>query len=323
MERSWLLLLHQIPPSPAYFRARVLRRLQKLGALPIKNSAYLLPSNAETMEDMEWLRSEIVEKGGEAWVFEAATVAGLTDASLVSAFRELHAVDISQLLDKCRALRCNIESDGGDPSQFRADYRKLKKQLAEVAAIDYFHAAGRTEVEEALDTMGRLIDAARTTPVHKPKKDSLVGRTWVTRRSIKVDRIGTAWLIRRFIDPKATIKFVNPDGYKHADGELRFDMFEGEFTHEGDLCSFEVLLHHIGLRDPALSAIAEIVHDIDIKDDKYQRAETGGVAAQINGIAALYPSDDDRLENGSKIFEITYAGLKSSVPAGRSKRPRA
>jgi hypothetical protein len=130
-----------------------------------------------------------------------------------------------------------------------------------------------------------------------------------------VDRIGTAWLIRRFIDPAGTFRFIDPDRYSHSPGEIRFDMFEGEFTHEGDLCTFEVLLRHSGIQDPALDAIAEIVHDIDLKDERYQRPETNGIAGQIRGIAALHAADEGRLEDGSRLFEATYAGIKA---AGKS-----
>jgi hypothetical protein len=124
-----------------------------------------------------------------------------------------------------------------------------------------------------------------------------------------VDRIATAWLIRRFVDPAATFRYVDQDRYQHQAGEIRFDMFEGEFTHEGGLCTFEALLRYVGRRDPALDALAEIIHDIDLKDEKYQRPETAGVAAMISGIAALHSADERRIEEGARLFEATYAAL--------------
>ncbi len=133
----------------------------------------------------------------------------------------------------------------------------------------------------------------------------------MTRKGVKVDRIATAWLIRRFIDPAARFLFVNENDYVPVTGQIRFDMFEGEFTHEGDLCTFEVLLVHSSRSDAALEAIAQMVHDIDVKDEKYQRPQTSGFAAMITGIAALHPTDEQRIEEGARLLEATYVALKA------------
>jgi hypothetical protein len=139
------------------------------------------------------------------------------------------------------------------------------------------------------------------------RRDEYRGRTWVTRTGIKVDRMASAWLIRKFIDPEARFEFVPAKGYQPGRGELRFDMFEAEFTHEGDLCTFEVLIERFGLDDPALRAIAEIVHDIDVKDAKYGREEAAGVGHVVAGIAAAHPDDEARLARGSALFDDLYA----------------
>ncbi|HET8541097.1 MAG TPA: chromate resistance protein ChrB domain-containing protein [Anaeromyxobacter sp.] len=129
----------------------------------------------------------------------------------------------------------------------------------------------------------------------------------MTRTGIKVDRMASAWLVRRFIDPEARFKFVPAKGYVPAEGELRFDMFEAEFTHEGDLCTFEVLVRRFGLADPALRAIGEIVHDIDLKDAKYGREEAAGIGRLVAGIAAAHAGDEARLERGAALFDDLYA----------------
>ena len=136
------------------------------------------------------------------------------------------------------------------------------------------------------------------------------GRRWITRRGIKVDRMASAWLIRRFIDPAPEFVFVNPEDYRHAARDLRFDMFEGEFTHEGDLCTFEVLLHRFGLGNPGLIAVAEIVHDIDLKEAVQRRNETAGVAAMINGIVQRHTDDRARLEAGTALFDSLYESMR-------------
>lgn len=140
-----------------------------------------------------------------------------------------------------------------------------------------------------------------------PDRTEFRARTWVTRAGIKVDRMASAWLIRRFIDPEARFKFVPSKGYVPEQRELRFDMFEAEFTHEGDLCTFEVLLQHFGLEEPALRDIAEIVHDIDLKDARYGREEAPGVGQLVDGIAAAHRDDEERLRRGAALFEDLYA----------------
>ncbi len=135
---------------------------------------------------------------------------------------------------------------------------------------------------------------------------------WVTRAGVHVDRIASAWLIRRFIDPEARFKFVPPKGYVPAPGELRFDMFEAEFTHEGDNCTFEVLLARSGLSDPALAAIAEIVHDIDLKDSKFSREEASGIARLVGGIAATTEDDTRRIERGSVMLDDLYQYFRTT-----------
>ena len=144
-------------------------------------------------------------------------------------------------------------------------------------------------------------------------------QTWVTRRGIKVDRTASAWLIRRFIDPEARFKFVEPTGYRPSTGELRYDMFDGEFTHEGERCTFETLVERFGLGDDAgLAAIAEIVHDLDLKESRYGRAEAAGVASILAGIARRHEEDDERIAGGAPMFDYLYGHFSggSAAPGG-------
>jgi hypothetical protein len=177
-------------------------------------------------------------------------------------------------------------------------------------AVDFFDANGRQAadglvrgLEHALAEQGTE-PAGETTP--KPGAN-LAGRVWVTRTGVHVDRIACAWLVRQFIDSRASFKFVPAKGYVPEPNELRFDMFEAEFTHEGDRCSFEVLMTRAGLDEPALSVIAEIVHDIDLKDEKFGRDEAPGVKTLIHGICADTSDDNERLVRGAAIFDDLYA----------------
>lgn len=147
-------------------------------------------------------------------------------------------------------------------------------------------------------------------PGEAPDPASYVGRTWVTRRGVKIDRMASAWLIRRYIDREARFKFVAPRGYRPRRGEVRFDMYEAEFTHEGAACTFETLLARFGLRDRALQAIGEIVHDIDCKDGKFERPEGPGIALLIEGIAQKYRSDRERLDEAARALDALHGHLR-------------
>ena len=148
-------------------------------------------------------------------------------------------------------------------------------------------------------------------PSAPPLTDSKI---WVTREHVQIDRIASAWLIRRFIDGAARFKFVPGRSYAPRAGEVRFDMFEGEYTHEGDRCTFEVLLLRAGLDDPALAAIGEIIHDIDLKDGKYGREETAGIRTLMSGIAAAHRDDEQRLARGAAVLDDLYEYFKASGP---------
>jgi hypothetical protein len=268
-----------------------MRRLNQLGALAVKKSAYLLPSGDESREDFEWLKREIEQGGGEAWIFDCGPAAGMSDDSLCDSFRNLRAADFQALAAEARDLLA-----APDPQR----WQKLKHKHEQVCRIDFFGAPGRNEVEALMNQIERSFSAPAET-------GELKGRTWVTRRGAKVDRIASAWLIRRFVDPAAKFRFVDPQSYQHAPQEIRFDMFEGEFTHDGDLCTFEVLLRRLALEDPALTPIAEIVHDIDLKDHKFELPETAGIDGLIQGIAARHADDLQRIEEGSTVFDALYA----------------
>lgn len=302
---GWLLLIHQIPPKPDYFRVKVRRRLQRLGAVALKNSVYLLPRREDTIEDFEWLAHEIRTEGGDATLCAGTWLAGTTDEEVETMFRNERDTDYAAIARQARDL-----AQGGEPSE--EELARLRGRLEEVQKIDYFGAPSRAEAERAVAHASQ-----RGGRDASGEGGRVRGGTWVTRRGIKVDRIASAWLIRRFIDPEARFRFVPAEGYRPAPGELRFDMYEGEFTHEGDRCTFETLLARFGLDDAALHAIGEIVHDVDCKDAKFGRAEAAGMASLISGLALAYPDDQARLERGAPMFE----GLYAYISGGARSRP--
>ena len=315
-EPRWLLLIHRIPPKPGYLRVKVWRRLQGVGAIPIKNSVYALPRGDQAREDLQWIAQEIAQCGGEATVCEARLLAGVSDPEVERMFTEAREADYRQLADDAKAVLSSLPepSDGEsrENAAAEADLERFRRKLGKLAQIDFFPAPARAQAENAI----QRIEARLAPPPPKPATASALdlaayrARTWVTRRGIHVDRIASAWLIRRFIDPAASFKFVLEKTYAHEPGELRFDMFNGEFTHEGDLCSFEVLLRRFGLTDPALVAIGEIIHDVDLKESKFARPETAGFERLINGIAGAHKEDEERLARGSALLDDLYESFK-------------
>jgi hypothetical protein len=307
---DWLLLVHQVPPKPAYLRAKILRRLTQLGAIPLKKSAYLLPAGDASLEDFEWLRREIVEQGGDAWILQGTLKAGLTAEGAREAFRRARAADFAELVAEARALLERARAEAADGDSLTTEWRRLDRRAKAVTHIDFFDAPGREELEVLMESINRTLHPAQAKPAAPGA--ALRGRTWMTRTGVKVDRICSAWLIRRFMDPAATFVFVEPDAKSTSPDVVRFDMFEGEFTHDGDLCTFEVLLR-VSQRsdDPALQVIAQIVHDLDLKDDRYQRPETAGIAAMIQGIVARHPADAQRIAEGATLLDAFYASLSA------------
>jgi hypothetical protein len=321
----WLLLLHQLPAKPAYLRVKVWRRLQSIGSVAVKNAVYALPCDEQTQEDFEWLLREITEGGGEAVVCEARLIDGLSDEEVRALFNRARDEDYDAIAEEARS----IDTELGDtpPPDKRAEAKRqlarLRNRLAQVVTIDFFGADRRPPVEGLLAELEQRAAEPVTTepseaaPSDEPGLQEMRGRVWVTRQGVHVDRIASAWLIRRFIDLEARFKFVPAKGYQPAPEELRFDMFDAEFTHQGDRCTFEVLLERAGLDEPALRAIAEIVHDIDLKDAKFNRDEAAGIASLIAGIARAHPRDEDRLAQGFALFENLYASFR-----GRRRAPR-
>jgi hypothetical protein len=311
----WVLLIHQIPPKPDYFRVKVWRRLQRLGAVAIKNSVYVLPRTDDSVEDFQWQMREITAEGGEASVCEAMFVDGLSDAAIENLFRAARESDYRALLADAKDVARRVqparrrESGGALP----AELGKLRRRLADIMAIDFFGAPSRRAVQDLITRIEEQWQAGARSEDHMSMTSSVPsvrGTTWVTRTDVHVDRIGSAWLIRRFIDPEARFKFVPAKGYRPVAGELRFDMFDAEYTHEGEACTFETLTHRFDLQDSALRIIGEIVHDIDYKESKFGRPEAAGVERMIRGIVRQHADDATRLTHGATLFDTLYEAMR-------------
>ena len=301
----WLGLLHQLPAKPPYQRVKIWRKLQAMGAVPLKNAAHVLPRGAKAEASFRALMDEIVAGGGEATLIGVELLAGLSDLEVRSLFDAARDADYTDIADTARRL---VET--GPVSV--TDIAKLQKRMAEVGKLDFFGAHGRQDAEAALTELERQRyvhpDVSRHAPVEAETPTDLTGKIWVTRRGVHVDRIACAWLIRRFIDPQAQFRFVDPRSHNPAADELRFDMVDAEFTHEGDRCSFETLLSRAALtEDVGLMALGEIIHELDIADGKFARPETAGVGAMLSGVCASTDDDLDRIARASDALDQFYA----------------
>src|SRR5882724_11544317 len=330
-ERQWILLIHQLPPTPTNLRVRIWRKLQKLGAVAIKNSDYVLPATEKSHEDFQWLKQEIESAGGEAAVFRAGSVEGATDEEIVAAFRKARDEDFAAvsaefggLTGAIRELSRGKHLSAGRLSAHETEIDKLHAELERIAANDFFDAAGRAAAFSAYERCQKAIRAAQgpsgkaaLSPTKGASLDvaNYQGQRWVTRRNLHIDRLASAWLIKQFVDKRPRFYFV-ADG-KTVEGAIPFDMFGAEFTHHGEDCTFETMLKRFGLVESrGLREIAEIVHDIDLKDDKFHRLEAAGLNAIIDGLTKVLRDDRKMLQQSSIVFDGLFALLSTDSEKG-------
>lgn len=307
----WYLLIHQLPPEPLYLRAKIRQRLARVGAVAVKNAVYALPRREECLEDFQWIAEEAVTGGGEAYVCEAEFLEGRTAAALVDRFRAEREADYDTLAEAIRLGRASRHRESA-PEDLLKRATRARKRFEEIARVDFFGAPSRRRVETLLRHLEATSRRRRPGAPTGPASGTLVGRTWVTRRGIHIDRIASAWLIRRFLDSRARFRFVDSKEPARK-GELRFDMVGGDFTHEGDRCTFETLLARTGLENQGLSEIAEIVHDIDLKDEKFGRAEAPGIERLVIGLLLANPEDEARLERGLALLDELYQSFRKAA----------
>ena len=322
--RRWLVLVHQLPPTPSNLRVRTWRRLQQLGAIPLKQAVYVLPDSSDAREDLEWLKTEIVAAGGEASILEANHIDGTADGELVDAFKRAREHDYAVL---ARDVETALEKAGRTrrPRGQRAPaLRRLseifRQRLTSIETIDFFGSAGRDRVISLIEHLNNLGSAPAESA--KGGEGSVMhyrNKLWVTRPRPGVDRMASAWLIRRFIDPQARFSFAADRAGVPADA-LPFDMFGVEFTHHGDDCTFETLCRRFTLHDAAVTRVGELVHDIDLKDSKFGAPDAVTVGAIIDGLQLTHADDHDLLEHGITMFESLYRSYERSA---RPARPRA
>jgi len=308
-QQQLLLLLVGLPPTPSSLRVRVWRRLRSLGAVPLKRSAYLLPDTPERYEDFQWLAQEIQRDGGDATLVRVQQIENVSPADVLRLFHEPRDRDYRQLAMRYRKLLQNLErKPEATSTRVHDELARLSKDYQRIHGIDFFDAPGGAEVrrlEEAIAMRTRRPESARPEPQPTLDLSKLRGRRWVTRPRPHVDRIASAWLIRRFIDAEAVFVFAPPADFpKDA---IAFDAPGVELSHHGEDCTFETLVKRAHLRDRRLARLAEVVHEADLRDGKYPHEEARGIDVAIRALLAASPDDHQVLAHGMAVFEGLYA----------------
>lgn len=323
----WLLLAHQLPTRLSNARVKTWRRLQHMGAVPARNSVYVLPNTEPCREDFEWLRSEIVSLGGEATVFAAEALNDGGD-EIVAGFQRAREADYRALKGDADRMRPAARGKRPAPAARRGTWhrgvRRLRERFTEIERIDFFHVAAGREAAVSIEALERLASGVKEPAFSDAptlRAAAFRHRRWVTRPRPGVDRMASAWLIRRFIDPKAAFGFVE----RAAESDVPFDMYTGEFSHHGTSCTFETLARRFNIVDAAVVRIAHIVHDLDMKDTRYAPPEAPAVARLVDGLHAMYSDDDTLLDYGMGMFEAlarSFSATESVTGHEKTARKR-
>jgi len=304
-----LLLLVGVPPTPSSLRVRVWRRLRSLGAVPLKRSAYLLPDTPERYEDFQWLAQEIEREGGEATLIRIQQIENVSPENVQRLLHEPRDHDYRQLAARYRKVLQSLDKKPAvKGARLPEELAHLAREHQRIRDIDYFDAPSGAEVRRLEEVIA--MRTRRQEPVHREERRpldlaGLRGRRWVTRPRPHIDRIASAWLIKRFIDPDAEFLFAPPAEFpKDA---IPFDAPGVELSHQGEDCTFETLVKRARLRDRRLARLAEVVHEADLRDGKYPHEEARGIDVAVRALLAASPDDRQVLAQGMTLFEGLYA----------------
>ena len=323
----WLLFIMQLPTRPAAPRIKLWRRLQQIGSVALRGSVYVLPTTAQAREDFEWLRGEVIAAGGQASILAARALTAEEHASIAQAFRDARSQDYKSLAAMINRVATSRKTLS--PTARRAAERTLRaaqQKLTELETIDFGGSAERDPAVAAVSALAARLAPSIKKEAMTGQSDRLVtegfkGRTWVTRPRPGVDRMSSAWLIRRFIDPKARFDFRagNPSPTSR---DIPFDMFGVEFGHDGGRCTFEVLARRFRIDDAAVTRLGEIVHDVDLKDGRYGHPESAVVNDLVEGLRRAHADDHTLLEHGMTMFGGLFESFSAARTAPRSAKKR-
>lgn len=323
VEIEWLLFFYSVPSKPVKNRMKIWRRLQKAGALPFKGAVYILPHREEYYELCQWLVSEAEALGGEAAFVCVKKIETMPNREILALFNKLRERDYQTIEKRLDDLEVKIENlkkggKGYNKKKIAESLYRLSKDFENLRKIDFFgsergtHLAERLQkIKKDLEKIEDLYETPQPTLIKPQDIKNYQGKIWVTRKKPFVDRMASAWLIKRFIDPEATFEFIDEQALpKRNKDKITFDLVGGDFTHIGDLCTFEVLTKAFNLKDKKLKKMAALVHELDIKDEKYRTDEAKGLEKILLGIVRTSKDDLEALERGMEIFELLYQSIE-------------
>lgn len=316
--QEWLLIFYSVPARPVNNRMKLLRKLSRAGAVPLKGAVYILPASEEHEELFQWLIGEIKSMGGDAAFVRSAVIRTMDNIDIRGLFIHRSEQEYRELGKGVDVIERKIQSfrkgsKGQDAAGLSSLLARTKKGFDDIMKRDFFASSAGAAMQKRIQSLGsamRALGRNATEPadsIRTRKRTDYQGRTWVTRKHPFVDRMASAWLIRRFIDPAAAFRFIEERVVAGLGRTaVAFDIRGGEFTHTGDLCTFEVLARSFGIRDKTVKRLAEIVHDLDVKDERYGRPDAAGIEEILSGIRKTAKSDEDALERGMAVFEMLY-----------------
>jgi len=316
--QEWLLIFYSVPSHPVSNRMKIWRKLAKAGAVQLKGAVYILPATEEHEEFFQWLIGEVKSMSGDGAFVKSGEIKSMNEPDIKALFIRQSEKEYADLEKKINALERKVQSMRKGTQIREADglgdeLSKIERAVEDIAKRDFFSSStgramkGRIQaIRNGLKGPGRA-STETTTAIRLRRKADYQDRIWTTRKNPFVDRMASAWLIRRFIDPKAPFTFIDEREVSSLNSStVAFDVRGGTFTHVGDLCTFEVLVKSFGIKDKTVKKIAEIVHDLDVKDEKYGKPETTGVEDILSGIRKTAKNDTDGLERGMAAFEMLY-----------------
>jgi len=300
---SWLLLLFSLPTNRNTERVAVWRRLKKMGAVQIKTSTYLLPDEPAQYEQFQWLAQQIRDYGGDSTLVRAQEIEGLTKEKVIAMFNDARAKNYAELRKSLQSFitrRKKMDAEGA-----ASELEKLMRQFREIRAVDFFDSPRGHDIAMLLR---RAEGPKRSRQLETLNVKQYQEKTWLTRPRPEIDRVGSAWLIARFIDRKP--KFVFAPTVDAIPDAIPFDMLDAEFSHHGNYCTFETLTRRFTISDKSLAKIGEMIHDADLDDARFQRVEAVGIDRVLKGWAKQGLSDQEILRRGFECFDALYAFLQ-------------
>jgi len=302
---TWLLLLLRLPATHKAERVAIWRKVKKSGAIQIQTSTYILPDEPARYELFQWLTQEIRSAGGDATLVRAREIEGLPNEKLIELFNTARAKEYATLRESLRGALSHRRKTRSSPA-VGDNLDRVRKQFREIRQTDFFNCPRAQDVEMLLRKMEGTQPGEAS--VSKVATRDYRGRTWVTRPRPEIDRVGSGWLIRKFVDPKA--KFIFAKRIPANGRAVSFDMLDAEFSHHGEDCTFETLLKRFRIQDKAANKIGEMIHDADLDDEKFQRTECIGIDRVLKGWAREGISDQEILRRGLQCFDGLYAFLR-------------